>query len=64
MKARSAKTSNEPRGLICPKCGCRHFSVIYTRARAGGLIIRRRECRHCGRRMTTSERRLGAEQDG
>ncbi len=43
------------RGLECPACGCRHFQVIYTRAAWGGRIMRRRECRHCGRRITTYE---------
>lgn len=42
-------------GIECPRCGCRHFEVIYTRAASGGRIIRRRECRHCGRRITTQE---------
>jgi hypothetical protein len=41
------------RGLECPRCGCRHFHVLYTRAAIGGRILRRRECRHCGRRQTT-----------
>jgi transcriptional regulator NrdR family protein len=49
----------EPRGLICPKCGCTQFDVIYTRARWGGKVVRRRECRHCGRRITTTERVTG-----
>lgn len=55
-KQEAART---PRGLECPRCGCRHFRVIYTRAAWGGRIVRRRECRHCGRRVTTSER-IGA----
>lgn len=42
------------RGLECPRCGCRHFRVIYTQPR-NGFILRRRECRHCGRRVTTRE---------
>lgn len=46
---------DQHRGLECPKCGCRHFSVVYTRRALGGRIIRRRECRHCQRRVTTSE---------
>jgi hypothetical protein len=46
-------------GLICPQCGCRHFEVLYTRRALGGKLIRRRACRHCGRRITTSETRLG-----
>ncbi|NLY01539.1 MAG: hypothetical protein GXY83_36065 [Rhodopirellula sp.] len=45
----------EQRGLVCPKCGCSHFWVVYTRASLGGRIVRRRECRHCGRRITTTE---------
>lgn len=43
------------RGLECRACGCRHFRVVYTRPAWGGRILRRRECRHCGRRMTTWE---------
>ena len=46
-------------GLVCPSCGCRHFEVLYTRPAYGGKLLRRRACRHCGRRITTSETRLG-----
>lgn len=42
-------------GIECSRCGCGHFEVVYTRAASGGRIIRRRECRHCGRRVTTQE---------
>ena len=43
------------KGLACRKCGCRHFRVVYTRP--GPDTIRRlRECRHCGRRVMTTER--------
>jgi hypothetical protein len=49
------RTANR-RGLECPRCGCRHFHVLYTRAAIGGRILRRRECRHCGRRLTTYEK--------
>ena len=44
-----------PRGITCRKCGCRHFSVVYTRHVPGG-IRRRRQCRHCGKRIVTTER--------
>jgi hypothetical protein len=44
-----------PRGLVCRKCGCTHFLVIYTRPIEGG-IRRRRRCRHCGTRLMTLER--------
>jgi len=43
------------RGLECPGCGCSHFRVLYTRRAVGGRLLRRRECRHCGRRVTTYE---------
>jgi len=49
------KHDDEPRGILCPRCGCTHFRVLYTRAKPGGRIMRRRECRHCGRRVTTWE---------
>ena len=37
----------------CRRCGCKHFRVVCTRPTWGGPIMRRRECRHCGKRMTT-----------
>lgn len=52
------ENSNPPKrdlGLQCPKCGCRHLPVWYTRKRPGH-ILRVRRCRHCGRRVTTRER--------
>jgi len=45
----------QKRGLECPKCGCAHFRVLYTRRALGGRLLRRRECRYCGRRLTTYE---------
>lgn len=44
-----------PRGVRCPSCGCAHLPVVWTRRRASGRVLRGRECRHCGRRVTTSE---------
>lgn len=58
-EAAKSQPVSKPKGLECPSCGCRHFEVLYTRATPMGTIRRRRECRHCGRRVTTSER-LGA----
>lgn len=46
----------EQRGLVCPKCGCGQFFVVYTRPARDSKIVRSRECRHCGRRMITYER--------
>jgi len=48
--------SREPaskRCLACPGRGGAHFRLLYTRRSIGGRILRRRECRHCGRRVTT-----------
>ncbi len=44
-------------GLECRRCGCRHFYTIRTE-RVRGAIVRRRECRHCGERITTKERAI------
>ncbi len=46
----------DKRGLECPHCGCVHLRVLYTRRAFGGRLLRRRECRHCGKRITTWER--------
>ena len=45
---------SQSQGIACPKCGCRHLPVRYTRHR-GKRIIRFRECRYCGRRVMTYE---------
>jgi hypothetical protein len=49
------KKDGDGKGLACRKCGCCHFRVVYTRP-ALGAIRRLRECRHCGRRVMTTER--------
>jgi transcriptional regulator NrdR family protein len=46
-------------GLICRNCGGKYFKVIYTRKDKGGKIIRRRQCRKCGKRITTGEKIIG-----
>jgi len=46
----------EPRGVACSRCGCRHLPVYYTRHRPDGSIMRRRQCRNCGRMVTTYEK--------
>jgi DNA-directed RNA polymerase subunit M/transcription elongation factor TFIIS len=40
--------------ISCPRCGCQHLPVLYTRHRNGGTE-RFRECRHCGKRIRTRE---------
>jgi transcriptional regulator NrdR family protein len=60
MDNTSPKKSHEgQRGLECRVCGCKHLRVVYTRSRSEGKLVRRRECRHCGTRMTTCERAIG-----
>ena len=51
--------ATEKRGLACRWCGCQRFEVLYTRRAMGGRILRRRECCHCGRRVTTYEKATG-----
>lgn len=51
-----AEAADEEVGLCCRNCGCRHFFVLYTKSVRGGRILRRRECRHCGKRVTTYEK--------
>lgn len=41
-------------GLICPRCGCRDFTTVKT-IQGDGHVQRRRQCRHCGERITTIE---------
>jgi transcriptional regulator NrdR family protein len=44
--------------IRCRACGCPDFFVIYTRRVTEG--IRRWQCRHCGKRITTTERTQGS----
>ncbi|MEY3231504.1 MAG: hypothetical protein RL689_1593 [Planctomycetota bacterium] len=57
MKAKPPPKQDPARlkGIVCPACGCKHFEVVYTRATPVGTIRRRRQCRHCRRRITTTE---------
>jgi len=50
--------SEKQRGIVCPKCGCKYFEVLHTRSAFGGRILRQRECRHCGWRISTAEKTL------
>ena len=58
MERKKWDRTREKRGLECRKCGCKHFRVIYTRPAWGNRIVRRCECRHCARRLTTWEEAL------
>ena len=59
-QASDKQTPSKKRGFECPTCGCAHFRVLYTRRALGGRLLRRRECRYCGRRMTTYETSVSA----
>ena len=58
MKQPQPQSSQSNRGLACPHCGCRHFYVVYTRPKTD-RIVRRKECRHSGKRITTQEKTTG-----
>jgi transcriptional regulator NrdR family protein len=51
------------RGIVCPQCGCRHFYTTNTEPLRDGRIRRRKECRHCGRRIVTYEITTTKDQD-
>jgi len=53
------EVKKERKGLACHQCGCRKFSVLYTRSAAEGKVVRRRQCSACGKRFTTWEKRIG-----
>ncbi len=55
MKNHTSGRSRLPRGLECPRCGCRHFFTTHTEPLRDGRIRRRRLCRYCGRRIVTYE---------
>jgi transcriptional regulator NrdR family protein len=58
MSQENPKAVQDQRGLRCGNCGGSRFRVVYTRAAWGGKLVRRRECRGCGQRMTTWERAM------
>lgn len=61
--AQGTKPSQDAtRGLVCGSCGHPRLKVVYTRPGPGGRIVRRRECRRCGARITTWELMIGQVQ--
>ncbi len=56
--SKQAVNPEPKRGITCRDCGCAHFWTIYVR-KQDKRIMRRRECRHCGKRITTSEKESG-----
>jgi hypothetical protein len=59
VKQQDASHEREKVGLVCRGCGCQHFRVVYVKHRPGGVVLRRRECRHCGKRTLTREIQVG-----
>ena len=55
------KLANPDGGLVCRKCGCRDFRVYYTRQRKT-CVFRVKICRHCGFKISTTERETGCQQ--
>lgn len=55
LRQQSETIDGQKLGLICRACGCEHFRVIYLKRLLNGVLMRLRECRHCGRRITTRE---------
>ncbi|AMV35237.1 hypothetical protein VN12_24140 [Pirellula sp. SH-Sr6A] len=47
--------SLKKKGIICPKCGCRHFITTHTEPLRDGRIRRRKRCRNCDRKVITHE---------
>lgn len=50
-----SKPDAATKGLTCSACGCQHFSTTHTEPLRDGRIRRRKECRHCGRKLVTYE---------
>jgi len=59
MASDNQGVQSDQRGLKCRECDGQDLRVVYTRRAWGGKLVRRRECRHCGRRITTWERAVG-----
>lgn len=55
VKQRDEIVDGQKVGLICRACGCQHFRVVYLKRLPYGVLMRLRECRHCGKRVTTRE---------
>lgn len=51
----SEETPKPERGIACPKCGCRHLLTTNTERLSNGRIRRRKVCRHCGKKLVTTE---------
>ena len=59
-----ARSKQEEAGIVCPKCGCRHFYTTHTEPLRDGRVRRRKVCRHCGRKLLTFETFHSGSRDG
>jgi hypothetical protein len=59
VKRAAPSPGGEKVGLVCRGCGCQYFRVVYVKHRPGGVVVRQRECRHCGRWTLTREAPVG-----
>ena len=55
VRRQEAVVDGQKVGLVCRGCGCQHFRVVYLQRLRDGVVMRRRECHHCGKRITTRE---------
>ncbi len=53
------ETETTEKGISCTKCGCRDLRVLQTKRHTGGKIMRKRQCRNCGRVLITYEAPAG-----
>ncbi len=54
-RMRQPNEGDRKTGLVCRKCGCQHFITIWVGHRPDGMVIRKKECRYCGKPITTKE---------
>ena len=50
----SSEPEDKPQRLTCPRCGCQHLPVLYTRRRPN-KIVWARQYRHGNRRVIQHE---------
>jgi transcriptional regulator NrdR family protein len=54
-KLAAFKNAVGQRGIACSNCGCAHFYTTHTEPLPDGRIRRRKQCRHCGKKVITFE---------
>lgn len=54
QEMQSEARASDSRGLVCA-CGFTSLPVLYTRPQPGGVVVRVRQCRRCGKRYYCEE---------